>query len=373
MSTTFGIEEEFMLLDPASLRPVELGPEAVDDLGGSDSGAVAREFFRSQVEFATPVCESFAEARAALLGFRRRLGCWAAAAGVVAAGTGTPFRPGPAAMVSADERYERIASDIGGLAGDHQINGLHVHVGIPDRDAGIRASNALRPWLPVLLALSGNSPFWNARETGYDSWRAIHSRRWTTNGIPPRFRDAAEYDRAFEALMGIGATSDAGALNWVVRLSARFPTVEVRICDAQLDASSSAALAAIVRALVTAGLRGDEPGTLTDQFADAALWHAARDGVGGMLVHPLSGRLAPAGEVLRALHDHIAPALLGGGETCAVERLLERRVSGAQLQRAARRRGTGALAALYRERLAGVGDEAPAEPARPPAVKGLPS
>src|SRR6185503_4533061 len=99
------------------------------------------------------------------------------------------------------------------LVGDHQINGLHVHVGVPDRDAGIRALNALRPWMPVLLALSANSPFWRGRDTGYDSWRAIHSQRWTIHGIPPRFRDSADYDDALAALSGIGATSDAGTVN----------------------------------------------------------------------------------------------------------------------------------------------------------------
>ena len=350
MPTTFGIEEEFALLDPLDLSTVDLGREAVAALRSQVTGAVAREFLPSQVEYATPICSTFAEAQEALMAFRRTLGCWAADAGVVAAGCGTPFRTRPDAPISSGARYARIAADVGGLTGEHQINGLHVHVGIPDRDSGIRASNALRPWLPVLLALSGNSPFWHGRDTGFDSWRAIHLRRWTTHSIPPRFRDADDYDRTMAALTGIGATSDPGTVNWDVRLSSTFPTLEVRVCDAQLDAMSSLALSVTVRALVDSGSTGDT--AATDVSLDAALWHAARYGVGTTLVRPATGRLAPAGSVLRALYDHIAPFLHGRDEMRVVKALLDRQKNGANLQRAVSRTGAGALAALYRERLA---------------------
>jgi carboxylate-amine ligase len=345
MPVTFGIEEEFVLLDRSTLAPVDLAPQAVADLHGQGPGTVAPEFFRSQVEYATPICVTFADARDALVPFRRSLAEWAADAGVVAAGTGTPFRCQEDPTVTASARYERIAADIGGLVGDHQINGLHVHVGIPDRDAGIRASNALRPWLPVLLALSGNSPFWHARDTRYDSWRAIHSRRWTTHGIPPRFRDSREYDQAVAALMGVGAISDMGCLNWIARLSEKYPTLEVRVCDAQLDAESSVALATVIRALVMTGF--SRPERMIEPCGDAALWHAARHGVGADLVHPIFGRLVPATQVLRALHDHIAPMLHGDDEIHAVEALLSRSGNGARRQRAASAAGLASLVALY--------------------------
>lgn len=351
MATTFGIEEEFMLLDPVTLTPVDGAAQAVADLddGGHD-GTVAREFLRSQVEYATPVCTTMTDARDALLGFRRRLGRWAADAGVVAAGTGTPFCARTPAAISPDARYAGISSEVAVLAGDHQISGLHVHVGV-DREVGVRTSNALRGWLPVLLALSGNSPFWAAEDTRYESWRTIHSRRWTTYGIPPVFRDVDDYDDTVAALIGIGATSDARALNWNVRLSTTFPTLEVRICDAQLEAGSSVALAIIIRALVDSA-RASRISPAEDRTPwDAALWHAARHGVGNALVHPCTGRLAPASDVLRALHERTAPHLHGSDERRAVEALLERPRTGAALQRDAHRAGLPALADLYANRL----------------------
>ncbi|VXB77590.1 Putative glutamate--cysteine ligase 2-2 [Microbacterium sp. 8M] len=352
MVTTFGIEEEFVLLDPETLTPVECAAQAVAVLAdGRCDGSVAREFLCAQVEYATPVCGSTSEARDALLGFRRRLADWAADAGVIAAGTGTPFRGHALPTISPGERYAEISSEVTALTGDHQIGGLHVHVGV-DREAGVRASNALRGWLPILLALSGNSPFWAGRDTGYDSWRAIHSRRWTTYGIPPLFRDADDYDEVAAALVGIGATTDPRGVNWNMRLSTRYPTLEVRVCDVQLDAESSIALAVVIRALVESALEPDSPPTLDRAPWDAALWHAARHGLRGTLVHPHTGRLVPAAEVLSALHDRIAPHLRGDDEVRVAEGLLERPRSGAVRQREAHRAGIPALARLYRESLA---------------------
>ena len=126
-----------------------------------------------------------------------------------------------------------------------------MHVGFDDRDERVRALLRLRPWLPTLLALSSNSPFWAGHDTGFDSWRAIHSRQWTTYGSPPAFTDAADYDETVSALIGIGATLDGGTINWNIRLAVLHPTVEIRVCDAQLDAQSVLTLALLIRALAT--------------------------------------------------------------------------------------------------------------------------
>lgn len=351
MSTTFGIEEEFMLLDPATLTPVERAPQALADLDdGQHDGTIAREFLRSQVEYATPICTSMTDAVDALLGFRRRLGQWVADEGVLAAGTGTPLVGSAPAATSPDERYAQISAEVTTLAHDHQISGLHVHVGV-NRDLGVHASNTLRGWLPILLALSGNSPFWNGQDTGYDSWRAIHSRRWTTYGIPPVFRDEDDYDDTVAALIGIGATTDARALNWNMRLSTTYPTLEVRVCDAQLDAASSVTLAIIIRALVDS-TRDDSTTPAREQTPwDAALWHAARHGVGGTLVHPETGRLAPASDVLTALRDRVVPHLHDRDEISAVTAMLTHPRTGSTMQRVAREKGLPALAELLSNRL----------------------
>ncbi|MCT9821398.1 YbdK family carboxylate-amine ligase [Microbacterium sp. W1N] len=351
MTTTFGIEEEFVVLDPATLATADLGDVAVRELAAGEEGTVTPEFFASQIEYASPVLGTLDDAAEALGRFRRRLGDWAADHGVLAVGSGTPFRIGAHAEVHAADRYARIAADIGALAPDHQINGLHVHVGIADRDTGVHASNALRAWLPVLLALSSNSPYWHGRDTAFASWRAVHSRRWTTYGIPPVFADAADYDRGIAALTGLGATSDAGTLNWNVRLSQRHPTVEVRVCDAQLDPGSAVALAAIVRALVVAGPVVAEP---APGYGDAALWHAARHGLSADLADPGTATIAPARHAVRSLHAAIAPALRAAGDLRRVERFLSdalRAGTGATRQWRAGRHGPPALGALYRESL----------------------
>ncbi|MGB4779166.1 carboxylate-amine ligase [Microbacterium sp.] len=351
-AATFGMEEEFVLLDPRSLRTVDLGLDAVDELASRCPGLVAREFFPSQIEFATPVCTTSDEALQALLAFRGELAAWAQHAGVIVAAAGTPFLTAEA-VAAWRGRYALIAGDIAGLAPEHQLNGLHVHVGIPDRDAGVRASNFVRPWLPVLLALSANSPFWQGHDTGFASWRAIHSRRWTTHSTPPFFADAAEYDEALERLAGVGATSDAGTINWHARLSRSHPTLEVRVCDAQLEPTSSVALAVIIRALVVMGFARDTPRPQRYEGWDAAQWHAARHGMTDSLVDPWTGHPVPAVAVADALRELIG-AQLQPGEDRIVDGFLAdlcRLGTGAARQRRAHQRGR--LAELYRAQVAG--------------------
>ncbi len=351
-AVTFGIEEEFVFLDRRTLCTVDVGVVAVADLGEPGSSAVVRVFFPSQIEFATPVCTRGAQALAALREFRGRLAAWADDADVLVAASGTPFRT-VAEPATWQGRYAVIADDIAGLAPEHQLNGLHVHVGIPDRDAGVRASNCLRPWLPVLLALSANSPFWQGQDTGFASWRAIHSRRWTTHSTPPYFADAAEYDEALERLAGVGATSDAGTINSYARLSRAHPTLEIRVCDAQLDPTSSVALAAIIRALVVTGFTRETPRPQRYEGLDAAQWHAARHGMASTLVDPVTGHPVPAVVVVEALRELVA-AHLDPAEARAVDGFLAqvaRFGTGAARQRRAHHRGQ--LAELYRTRLAG--------------------
>lgn len=342
---TFGGEEEYVLLDPARLSPVDLGVEAVAELQ-THAGGVVREFYPSQVEFASPVFEDADQALSTLTSFRTALGRWGDQHGVIAASTGTPLRSEP--LPGWEGRYACIADDIGALAVDHQINGLHVHVGIDDRDERVRASNSLRPWLPVLLALSANSPFWHGSDTGFASWRGVHSRRWTTYGIPPWFANAAAYDDAVRSLRGIGVTSDLGTINWAVRLSSRYPTVEVRVCDAQLDPRRAVAIAVLIRALVNDG--AEDPLALPQAFEpwDAALWHAARYGLAATLVHPSRADLEPARQILGDLRRRVLPRL-SGMEGRIVAELLDEPSTGADLQRRSHARGR--LGELYRSRL----------------------
>lgn len=347
--STFGIEEEFLLADPDSGHPVDRGHAAISALAQvvPHGAIVTREFYPSQIEYASSVFRGGAEAIAELLAFRSALSTWAAARDLLPVSSGTPFLPGEHPRWSG--RYERIAFDVAGVASAHQINGLHVHVGVDSRSDGIVASNGLRRWLPVLLALSANSPFWSGEDTGFESWRAIHSRRWTTYGIPPVFDDAAAYDRTVSALSGIGATSDAGTINWNIRLSASHPTVEVRVFDAQLDAASSVALALITRALVASFLAAPRNEDASPDVWDAALWHAARHGMSETVVHPDTGIPIPSDVVLSDLRTRTVPHLDAGDHAIVEEFLagIRSRGTGSVRQRAAFAEGWGSLRDLY--------------------------
>ncbi|WP_104130626.1 glutamate-cysteine ligase family protein [Cryobacterium sp. N21] len=117
-----------------------------------------------------------------MLAFRSRLARAAVARGVLAAGVGAPFQTEGWPEVTDVERYHTVETEFRGLVPDHLINGLHVHVGIPSRDAGVQALNRVRVWLPTLLALAVNSPFWHGADTDFSSWRSVHMRRWSTIG-----------------------------------------------------------------------------------------------------------------------------------------------------------------------------------------------
>lgn len=353
---TFGIEEEFALLDAHTLSTVDAGPRAVAQLSRQHPGHVTHEFYSSQIEYSSPVFADMAQALAALTQFRADLGAWALDHHVIAVGTGTPYRTTVASQVHDEARYQRIGRDIAGLTAEHQINGMHVHVGVGSREEGVRASDALRPWLPVLLALSTNSPYWQGHDTGWASWRALHSRRWTTYGIPPRFETVDAYNRTVAALEGIGVTSDRGTVNWSVRLSAAHPTVETRVCDAQLDARSTVALAALIRALVCGADRTLTPVEPAPGIWDAALWHAGRYGLASELVEPRTGRLAPAQIAVESLRGHVSGALHALGDDRIVDAFLHRVLregTGSRVQRRSARHGERALAELYRRSIAG--------------------
>jgi glutamate---cysteine ligase / carboxylate-amine ligase len=305
---TFGLEEEFILVDPGSLEPVPEAREILESLRRDPSPGAdgTKEFLASQVEHSSRVFETVPEAVSELESFRGRLAATAAERGLVAASVGVPFQTTPYPLLTPGDRYEEVEHEFRSVVADHQVNGLHVHVRVPDREAGVRALNGVRPWIPVLLALSGNSPFWRGADTGFCSWRSIILRRWVTAGCPPSFEDAADYDRRVRQLVGVGGTVDVETVAWNARLSEHWPTLEFRVFDAQLEAADSVLLASLARGLVAVAL--DERAARPDpvpELLDASLWHAARDGIDNSLVHPFTGTLEPARAVVDALLDHV--------------------------------------------------------------------
>lgn len=340
---TFGLEEEFMLVDPGSLEPVPEAREILDSLRRSAGADGTKEFLASQIEHSSRVFSTLPDALAELTAFRERLAATAAERGLAAASVGVPFQTTPYPLLTPGDRYEEVEHEFRSVVADHQVNGLHVHVHVPDREAGVRALNGVRTWIPVLLALSGNSPFWRGADTGFCSWRTILLRRWVTGNCPPRFEDAADYDRRLRQLVGVGGTVDVETVAWNARLSEHWPTLEFRVFDAQLEAEDSVLLAALARGLVAVALDDDDEALdPPPELLDAALWHAARDGISGNLVHPVTGHLEPARTVVDALLDRVRQRLELASDiefvTASLDRIFRDGI-GADRQRAAHARG----------------------------------
>lgn len=351
----FGIEEEFMLLDPWRLSPVPRA-ESLRELLAQDAVLgeyVNHEFLASQIEFSSPICTGLDDALSHLGAFREALGSLSARYDAVAAGTGMPFDTGIDPPLTPDARYARVRSDIRAMVNDHQINAVHVHVEVEDRDAGIRALNGVRPWLPLLLALGTNSPFWKGADTGFGSWRCLLLRRWGVAGVPPHFRDAEDYASRTQRLVRSGAVLDLPTIAWGARLSEKYPTIEVRVFDAQLRAQDTVLLAALARGLV-ATVTAEHHTSIAEyphELLDAALWLAARDGTTNGIFDALSGDIVPAREAVAGLMSFIGDALDESGDRDEVERQLQRVLThgtGAERQRAAHRAsGQPGLAALF--------------------------
>jgi carboxylate-amine ligase len=248
---------------------------------------------------------------------------------------------GPVA-ITRDDRYQRMAAEFGGVARSSLTCACHVHVAIPDRATGLAMSNRIRPWLPVLLALTANSPWHEGMDTRYASWRHVMWSRWPSAGPPPYFESVDHYESTVAALSVTGAILDRGMIYWDIRLSEHQPTVEVRISDVAATPRDAALLAVLVRALAARAVDdGVAPGPDSQPAAvilRAQLWRAARDGLAGRCVDPDSGELVPTWRLVDGLVNRLRTQLRStADEDFVVETVARLREtgSGAQRQRAA--------------------------------------
>ena len=347
---SLGVEEEFHLVD-ASTR--QLRARAGEVLGAVQRRLAGREsvdpeLLQSQVETGTAVCTTLDEVRGELVRLRGELAAAAAEVGcrIVASGS----YPGPLEHppVTDDERYQAMAATFGLLAREQVACGCHVHVAFDDRELAVAVLRRSRPWLPALLAVSANSPFWQGEDTGYASYRTQVWSRWPTAGPPAAFGSRAEYDGVVEAMLATGVLRDRGMLYWLVRASAKYDTLEFRVADVCLSVDEAVLLAGLVRALAATCAREEERGSSTgdvrDEVLRAATWQASRAGLDGELVDPASGRPRPARDVVGALVEHVRPALEEAGDAEQVLALVGSVLgggNGASRQRAAyHRRGS---------------------------------
>jgi carboxylate-amine ligase len=324
---TVGVEEEFVLLDPATGAPALAAPDLLRVLSGEPG--VQAELMRFQFETATRVCTGLDEVRDELLRLRRLVAGAAKDLGyrLVASGTAPLRTPGLAAL-SDRARYRDLARRFPRITPASGTCGCHVHVGVPSRDTGVQVLARLRPWLAQLLALSANSPIVDGRDTGWASWRYRLVSRWPTARPPALWTDAARYDATVRRLIRNGAALDEASIYFLARLSARYPTVEVRVADVCLDIDTAVGLAALVRALVTTALaeiRTGVPATPAPTGRiTAGLTAAAHHGLHGTGIDPITGHPLRHRHLLDRLVDHAWPALDAAGDTGHVNRLLRR-------------------------------------------------
>lgn len=353
----FGVEEEYLLLDIETGLPSDHAAELVRAAPRSIAPA-EREFFSSQLEVATPVCSTAAEAREVLDRFRSAVLDEAMTRGVVLAGSGLPPVGGEqAGTITPKPRYRAIDAEMRTAAAHQYVTGTHVHVEIPSADAGVEVLARLARWAPVLLAITANSPIWQGEKTGFASWRHVMSMAWPVEGYPPEFADGDEYAAAVERLVQSGVLLDSGVVTWLARLSQNYPTIELRIADAQLEAEDAVCFAVLVRALVERALSEAEAEhprpKLTQGLVNGSIWMAARDGLGGDLIDPVDGSRMPAFARLEQMVGSVRDELKRAGDAGRVDAYVARlRKSGGPAKRQLERfdeEGVDGLVRLYRE------------------------
>jgi carboxylate-amine ligase len=330
---TTGVEEEVMLVSPETWLPASRCEDVLGALPRDVAECARAETHGSALELATAPSHTVAEAAAQLGGLRRALATTLERLGLRAAGSGThPTARWEDVEVSPGARYRFVHASMRELARREPTFGLHVHVAVPDPETALRALNAIRGHLPVLLALSGNSPFWQGRDSGLASARTPIFQAFPRTGLPRHFADYTEYVEAIDVLVRCDAIPEPTFLWWDARLQPRFGTLEVRIMDSQIDVADTAAIAALVQCLVRLDT---DPVEVPDEVLSENRFLAARDGMAAEIVEPSALCRRPVRDRLGELLDACAPAAreLGCSEELAdVARLAAE--PGAERQRA---------------------------------------
>jgi carboxylate-amine ligase len=351
---TVGVEEELLLVNAENGRPRSVAAQvlrlAAERGEGGDQqrigGSIVHEIQQHQLETDTrphtdmaALEEDLRSWRSAAAGSARRSG-----ARVLAVGT-SPLPAKPALVETT--RYRRIAERFGLTTSEQLTCGCHVHVSVEHDDEAVGVLDRIRVWLPSLLALSANSPFWQGGDSGYASYRSQVLYRWPTAGPPDHYGSAQNYHAHVQALLDLEL--DKGMFYADARLSHHYPTLEVRVADVCANVRDAVLVAALARGLVEAASRrwadGEPAPQIITPVLRLATWQAGRHGVRGRLLDPDTGLLAPAADVLHQMVDYAAEALRQYDDLALVEaRLGEilRRGNGADRQHAVLER-TGQL------------------------------
>jgi carboxylate-amine ligase len=358
-----GVEEELLVVDPATRSVTSRAREVLKHNVEHGRGARPRrasdeldqELFRHQIEIRTDPATEVADVVDQVVAARRTA---ADAAGeldlAVAVCASVPLALDEP-VVSDNDRYRDMAETFGQVARRGTTCGMHVHVEVGSDEEGVRCLDRIAPWLPLLLAMSANSPYAEGRDTGYASWRTQLWSSWPSAGPTEAFGSVAGYRRACARMIASGAARDPGMLYFDARLSQRHPTLEVRVLDAVTDPEDVGLLTALVRALVETAAERWPSGLPTWRAEElrAARWRASRYGTSDHLLDPATHELRPVRDVLATLVDLVAERLEAAGDRGRVDAGVERVLgaTGASRQHAAYER-TGSLEGVVDDVLA---------------------
>ncbi len=331
---TVGVEEEVLLLNPADFSLAQSSEKVLRRLSGALYAHSSPEMHAAVLELATGIHPDVAGAIQELSGLRTQLDREVRAMGLLAASLGTyPLSSNGETRISRAARSEIVGESMRMLARREPTLALHIHIGIPDPEDAIRVLNGLRRAVPMLLALSANSPYSRGQDTGFASARTVIFQGFPRTGTAREFVDYADYVRTVDTLIGSGALPDPSFLWWDVRLQPTLGTVEFRVMDSQLAVADTLPLIALVRALARVELEGEPMDTVGPEALAENRFLAARDGLNARLIDPQKRALVPVKLLLEAELDRCC-ALAGPvttGELERVRRLMA--VNGAERQR----------------------------------------
>jgi carboxylate-amine ligase len=320
-----GVEEELLLVRASTGELASAATDLVRDPRAG--GQLWHEFKREQIEINSDPSRSMQTLSDNLTERRQHLVSVAAEYGLVACASGTSPLAGTPTAVAGD-RFARITDEFALMATQQLTCGMHVHISVGSPEEGVGVLDRIRGWLPCLTALCANSPYWHGADSGYASYRMIVLSQLPPVGPSPVWGSHAAYQRAVEQVVATGAAFDPGMVYFDARLSATYPTVEIRVTDVCRRIEEAVLVSALCRALVDTAAAAWEMGEPAPDLATVALrsasWRAARFGMSQSLFDPQAGGLAPAWQVIDALLRYLGAALRANGDDLLVREALRR-------------------------------------------------
>lgn len=307
---TIGIEEEYQIIDRESRDLISHVSKIIEGGKALLSENLKHEMHESMIEMETGICQNIQEARAELTDLRRNLIKIAHDQNLRVSGGGThPFSHWRTNTITKADRYDKIVDDMGDVARGNLIFGLHVHIGIPNREVGLEIQNVVRYFLPHVYALSTNSPFWIGRNTGFKSYRQEVFVKFPRTGIPSHFSSLAELDSYIDVLIKTGTIDNAKKIWWDLRVHPFYPTIEFRICDMPLRLDETVCLAAIMQSLVAKIYKLHQQNLSFRSYRRLLInenkWRASKKGIDAELIDFGKQISVPYRELLKELLEFI--------------------------------------------------------------------